>query len=120
MLLFSFSSFSDRRSLKIENEKNNTKTLTYRTRVPIIQLINIEIYPGWLELPLTGTNFHGTKLVRAIEVLLYDLLLQSCSVTKNLFNFVSDQLLHAGVFSKGMQSPHDGGSSRVMACKFNL
>ena len=31
----------------------------------------IETYPGWLELPLTGTNFHGPKPVRATEVLLY-------------------------------------------------
>ena len=52
--------FSDRWSLKIENENNNTKTLTieipynYRTRAPRVLFINIETYPGWLELPLTG------------------------------------------------------------------
>ena len=63
MLLFSLSIVSDRWSLKIENKNNSTKTLTaeapYRTRVP-----------GWLELPLTGTNFHGPTPVRAIEILL--------------------------------------------------
>ena len=31
--------------------------------------MNIETYPGQLELPLTGTNFHGPQPVRAIEVL---------------------------------------------------
>ena len=29
------------------------------------------IYPHWLELPLSRTNFHGPKGVRAIEVRLY-------------------------------------------------
>ena len=28
-------------------------------------------FPGWLELPLTGINFHGPKPVHIIEVLLY-------------------------------------------------
>ena len=31
----------------------------------------IETFPGWLELPLTGTNFYGRKPVRATEVLLF-------------------------------------------------
>ena len=26
--------------------------------------IYIETYPGWLELPFAGTNYHGPKLVR--------------------------------------------------------
>ena len=30
-----------------------------------------QIHPGWLELPLARTIFHGPKPVRAIEVLLY-------------------------------------------------
>ena len=33
--------------------------------------MNIETFPGRLELPLTGTNFHGSKHIRATEVLLY-------------------------------------------------
>ena len=49
--------FSDRWSLKIENENNKKKTLTadpiYRTRVPRVQFIHVELYPGYLELPLT-------------------------------------------------------------------
>ena len=75
MLFFSFSIFSNRRLLKIENENNNTKTLT--TDVSYMGVGSLEfrfIYgtnPGWLELPLTGTNFHGSKHVRATEVLLY-------------------------------------------------
>ena len=60
MLLFSFSIFSDRGSLKIENENNSTKTPIYR---------NMDFYPGWLELTLTGINFHGPKPVRATKVL---------------------------------------------------
>ena len=56
VLLISFSIFSDQRwSLTIENENNNIKTLT-------AQFIQ-KLYPGWLELPLTGTNFHGIKSV---------------------------------------------------------
>ena len=31
------------------------------------------INPHWLELPLSRTNFHGPKGVRAIEGLLYDI-----------------------------------------------
>ena len=33
--------------------------------------INTDIYPSWLELPSTGTNFHGSKPFQATEVLLY-------------------------------------------------
>ena len=66
--------FSDRRSLKIEDENNSTETdhrsPIYRSRVPRVQFINTKPYPGWLELPLTGTNFHGPKPVRSTEVLL--------------------------------------------------
>ena len=73
MLLFSFSIFSDRRSLKIENENNSTKTLKphIEDQRPKSSAYNIETYPGWLELPLTGINFRGPKPVRATEVLLY-------------------------------------------------
>ena len=41
--------------------------------MPRVQFINIETYPGWLELPLTRTNFHGPKPVRATEALLYSI-----------------------------------------------
>ena len=68
-------SFSDQRSLKIENENNSTKVLTseapYKEPESKGHFINTKIYPGWLELSLTGTNFHGTKPVRATEFLLY-------------------------------------------------
>ena len=70
MLLFSFSIFSDRQSLKIENEINNIKTLTAEAPYIGLHFINKETYPGWLELPLTGSNFHGPKPARATEVLL--------------------------------------------------
>ena len=36
-----------------------------------LQVILGIIHPGWLELPLARTIFHGPKPVRAIEVLLY-------------------------------------------------
>ena len=49
------------RSLKAEIENNNTKTLIYGIRVPRAQ-VYIETNPGWLELPLTETNFHGPSL----------------------------------------------------------
>ena len=66
--------FSDRRRLlKIENENNKMKTLTAETPykgVPRDQFVNIEIYPGWLELPLNGGNFYGPNPVQATKVLL--------------------------------------------------
>ena len=70
VLLFSFSIFSDRRSLKIENEKENSdrKSQIYRTRVPRVQFINIETYPGWLELPLIRTYFHGPRLFEPLKI----------------------------------------------------
>ena len=78
MLLFSFSIFSDRWSLKIENLNNSMNTLTpespiNRTRVPRVQFIDKETYSGWLELPLPlpGTNFHGPKPVSTTKVRLY-------------------------------------------------
>ena len=69
MLLFSFSIFIDRRSLKIENENHTMKTLTAEVRVPRVQ-VYIDTNPGWLELPLTRTIFHGPRPVRATAVLL--------------------------------------------------
>ena len=42
-----------------------------RTIIWSLQVILDIINPGWVELPLTITNFHGPKPVRAIEVLLY-------------------------------------------------
>ena len=67
VLLFSFSIFRDRWSLKLEDGNNSMKTdcrnFIYRTRVPTVQIINIEIYPCWLELPLTGTTFLGPRPV---------------------------------------------------------
>ena len=43
--------------------------------------MNIETYPGWLELPLTRTNFHGPKHVRVNEVLLYITLVMLSAAT---------------------------------------
>ena len=49
MLSFSPSVFSYRRSLKIENEKKNTITVTAKTSYIGVQFINVETYPGlWL------------------------------------------------------------------------
>ena len=70
MLLYSFFTFSDCWTLKIEHE-NNMKTLTTKVPhmgVPLVQ-VYIETNPGWQELSLTKTNFHGPKPVRATEVL---------------------------------------------------
>ena len=65
MLLFSFSIFSDRRSLKIENENNKKKTqaaeVSYMGLGSLVFRF-IHSNPGWLELPLTRTNFHGPNL----------------------------------------------------------
>ena len=76
MLSFTFSISSDRRSLKwkwkLQYENSDRRSPIYRTRVSGVQSINIETYPGWLELPLTGNNFNGPKPVRATEVLFYN------------------------------------------------
>ena len=67
----------------MEDEKNNTKTLTTEATYTDVQFINIETHPGWLELPLTETNFHGPKSVRATEVLMYLLLLRGSRSDQN-------------------------------------
>ena len=72
ILLFSFYIYGDRRSVKIENEVNNTKSLiTEALYIGLdaleIRIINTELYPGWLELPLTGTNFHGLSLFEPLK-----------------------------------------------------
>ena len=54
----------------VENEHNNVKTLTAEAPYIGVQFIDIETYPGWQELPLTGTNFHGPEPVPVTEVLL--------------------------------------------------
>ena len=64
MLLFHFLFFSDWWSLKIENENNNSKTLTEEAVYIRLESLEFSLYPGWLELPLTGTNFHGLKPVK--------------------------------------------------------
>ena len=70
-IYFLFFIFSDRRLPKKENE-TTTENYDHRspidgTRIPRSQ-VYIETNPGWLELPLTRTNFHGTKPVPATEV----------------------------------------------------
>ena len=53
-----------------------THNIPSRSRIPKIYAFlpscpGALINPHWLELPLSRTNFHGPKGVRAIEVLLY-------------------------------------------------
>ena len=50
-------------------------------------VILCQIHPGWLELPLARTIFHGPKPVCAIEVLLY------MYVMGNEFNSKNDKLI---------------------------
>ena len=57
--------FSDRRSQKIENENNSTKTLTAERGDARVQ-VYIESNPGWPKLPLTKTNFHAQVLLYLI------------------------------------------------------
>ena len=70
LLLFSFFIFRDWQSLKIENENNNMKTdcqsLIYGTRVFLVP-VDLEANPGWLEIPLTWTNFHGLSLFKLLK-----------------------------------------------------
>ena len=58
--------------MKILYEKCSTKTLTaeapYRPRVTGDQFINIETYPGWLELPLIGTSFMDPGLFEPLKL----------------------------------------------------
>ena len=71
LLLFLFSIFSDWQSLKIEyenkkHENSNCSSLIHGTRVPRVQ-VHVETNPGWLELPLTGTDFHGPTLFEPMK-----------------------------------------------------
>ena len=54
--------------MKISSMKTLTAEVSY---MGLVFRLYIETYPEWLELPLTGTNFHDPKSVRATEVLLY-------------------------------------------------
>ena len=68
--------------MKITARKTRRSPL-YRTRVPRVQFVNIETFPGWLELPLTQTNIHGPKPVRAMHI--YDIGEQCSASDKNLY-----------------------------------
>ena len=69
MLLFSCSSFSDRRYLKIENENNSTETLT--AEAPYIGLKSLQSLDRNLTW-LAGTTFDRNQFsLSQIEVLLY-------------------------------------------------
>ena len=46
------------------------------------------INPRWLELPLSRTNFHGPKGVRAIEVRLYIQIIHFSVRLKSISSFV--------------------------------
>ena len=64
LLLFSFSIFSDRWSLKIEIENNNMKPLTAEAIDPLESLVYQYRNLSWLaRKPLTGTTFHLPKPV---------------------------------------------------------
>ena len=86
MQLFSFSIFSDRYSLKMENESNNWKTLATEVSYIALDLRELSLYRNshWLaRITLTGTNIPGFKPVWTDEVLLYFVLLyvyRSCSL----------------------------------------
>ena len=47
------------------------------------------VHPGWLELPLARTIFYGPKPVRAIEVLLYGILIYTILKSLTFFTCVS-------------------------------
>ena len=53
----------------VENRKDFPKLLLFTSWTGAM------INPQWLELPMSRTNFHGRKDVRAIEVRLYFILL---------------------------------------------
>ena len=64
--------FKDRLSLKIENENNNTKTLTAEVHNYMgLGSLEFQVYketnPGWLELLLTQTNIHGLSLFKPLK-----------------------------------------------------
>ena len=59
----------------------------------------------WLELPLSLLNFHGSKDVRAIEVLLY--IRRYISLTVRLFCFLDGHILQAYQLSSEMISSHN-------------
>ena len=72
MSLFSFFIFSDRWSLKVENENKNSKTLTAKVSYMRLEFrLYIETYPGWLELLLARTMARSPDGIWATGVLLY-------------------------------------------------
>ena len=68
-----------------------------------VQFLNIKSYPSWMELPLTGTNFHGPKPVQATEVLLYmgtdryfPTIFKKGDKSNFLFAFLDNSFIHKG------------------------
>ena len=59
-VLFSFSVFL------VTSGNSDLRNLIDGTRVPSVQ-VYIETNPRWLELPLTGTNFHGLSLFEPLK-----------------------------------------------------
>ena len=58
-----------RHTITVENRKDFPKLSLFASRTGAM------INPQWLELPMSRTNIHGHKDVRAIEVRLYYILL---------------------------------------------
>ena len=51
------------------------RSLIYGKRVPRVQVyIHVGTNPRWLELPLTGTNFHGPRLFEQLYCMLLRIL----------------------------------------------
>ena len=56
--------------MKIITRNSDHRSLIYGKTVPRVQVYT-ETNPGWLQLPLIQTNFHGPKTVQATEFLMY-------------------------------------------------
>ena len=63
---------------KKKKKKKIEKKKTIIKWAPFASWPSVMINPQWLELPISGTNFHGPKDVRAIEVRLYLHYLKLC------------------------------------------
>ena len=86
MLLFSVS------KIKITAQKSDRRSLIYETRVPRVE-VYIETNPGWLELSLTGTNFHGTSLFEPLKLYCIIIILDSVLYELDKHFCLSDDII---------------------------
>ena len=89
--------------------------------IAICFLTCVMINPQWLELPMSRTNFHGPKDVRAIDVRLYLLYTQfhaqmGHTMRKRVFGHILTAKAKISIHIFAVWSGHSLSPSRIIGC----